>query len=81
MTRMTGPECAVMCNLITSEARVTNRRSDGQKGRKKTCTVAVLANHILEDYCTYSPFHLFWRQRSFRRAIASSVHAAAVGSA
>ena len=38
-------------------------------------------SYILEDYCTYSPSHLFWRQRSFRRAIASSVHAAAVGSA
>ena len=35
MTRMTGPDCAVMCNLITSEVRVTNRRSDGKKGRKK----------------------------------------------
>ena len=52
---------------------------DKNKVRKKTCAVAVLANHILEDYCTYSPSHLFWRQRSFRRAIASSVHAAAVG--
>ena len=31
--------------------------------------------------CTHSPSHRFWRQRSFRRAIASSVHAAAVGSA
>ena len=36
---------------------------------------------LLEDYCAYSPSHLFWRQRSFRRAIASTVHAAAVGSA
>ena len=50
---------------------------------KTMCAAAVqlLANHILEDYCAYSPFHLFWRQGSFWRAIASSVYAAAVGSA
>ena len=79
MTRVTGPDCAVMCNLITSEARVTNQRPAAKKVRRKTSAVAVLANYILEDYFTYSPSHLFWRQRSFRRAIASSVHAVAVG--
>ena len=60
---------------------------DGKKKYTKkrapspTAAVQLLADHILEDYCTYSPFHLFWRQKSFRRAIASSVHAGAVGSA
>ena len=54
--------------------------------RKKPFVVshrgAFTGNHILEDYyCTYSPSHLFWRQRSFRRAIACTVRGAAVGSA
>ena len=38
-----------------------------------TAAVQLLANHILEDYCTHIPSNLFWRQRTFRRAIASSV--------
>ena len=141
MTRMTGPDCAVMCNLINTHThkthththtlctnrsidseywlwaqsvmsvfsllllffvtqttgfataytvllrakRVLNRRSWKKSTQKRapspTAAVQLLADHILEDYCTYSPSHLFWRQKSFRRAIASSIHAGAVGSA
>ena len=46
-----------------------------------TAVVQLLANHMLKDYCTYSSSHIFWGQRSFQRAIAGSVHAAAMGSA
>ena len=53
---------------------VGNEKNSTQKNvRRPSYTVQLLANQLLEDYCTYSPF--------FSLAIASSVHATAVGSA
>ena len=83
-------QTSIKTGILLRAKRVTNRRRWRKKYAKKrppsqlplpTSAVQLLANHTLEDYCTYSPSHLFWRQRSFRRAIASSVHAVAVGSA
>ena len=77
----------VVHNYERSELLIDGRKKEYAKKIPKkrppspTAAVQLLANHILEDYYTYNPSHIFSHQISFRRAIASSVHAAAVGAA
>ena len=54
MTRMTGPDCAVMCNLINTHTHTHHRHK--QPSRMRACTLVELVGLVGLDRCqSYTP--------------------------